>query len=57
VGRRLLLFWSTPAAAVGCVVLIVAGVYIGAAIVAVLQVWSLASVSLRVRREERKQQS
>ena len=48
--RRIILRWATPLTLVGCVVLIVAGVYVGAVIVAVLQLWSIASVSLRIRR-------
>jgi hypothetical protein len=51
--RQIIVRWATPLTIVACLVLIVAGVYIGAAIVAVLQVWSIASVSRRIRREQR----
>jgi hypothetical protein len=51
--RRIIVRWATPLTLVACVVLIVAGVYIGAVIVAVLQAWSIASVSRRIRREQR----
>ena len=51
--HRIIVRWATPLTLVACVVLIVAGVYIGAVIVAVLQLWSIASVSRRIRREQR----
>jgi hypothetical protein len=51
--RQIIVRWATPLTVVVCVVLVVAGVYIGAVIVAVLQLWSMASVSRRIRREQR----
>jgi hypothetical protein len=51
------MFWSTPAMAMACVLLIVVGrLYVVAAIFAGLQLWSIASVSLRIRRDERTRQ-
>lgn len=55
--RRLLLWGATPAMALAIVVLVVVGhVYIVAAIFAVAQLLSIGSTSLRIRRDERRQQ-
>ncbi len=51
--RRIIVRWAAPLTLVACVVLIVAGVYIGAVIVALLQLWSIASVSRRIRHGQR----
>jgi len=51
--RRIILRWAVPLTLAGCVILIVAGVYAAAVIVALLQLWSIALVSLRLRREQR----
>ena len=53
--RRLLLGVSAPTMVVACVVLIIVGIYLAAAIFAAVQVWSLLPVTMRVRREERRQ--
>jgi small-conductance mechanosensitive channel len=54
--RRIVVRFSTPLAALACVVLIVVGrVYIAAFVVAVVQLSSIAWLTVRIRREERKQ--
>lgn len=54
--RRLLFRWTAPTMALGCIVLILAGVYLAAAILAALEILSLFSVSVRLHRAERQQQ-
>jgi hypothetical protein len=53
--RRIVVRCSTPLAVFAAVVLVVIGhVSVAAPVVAALQLWSIASINARIRREERK---
>jgi hypothetical protein len=53
--RRIILRWTLPLTLLGCVLLIVAGVYVAAVIAAVLEIVSIVSVSLHIRHESQRE--